>query len=111
MVNGARQLAGRCFRPVDADQARTSRARSAELPGSALAGRVWRTMAIGFSRCVDCEVEMRPADAIRHRTPTGPRFFCATCMKGKRDAEARDTDASRKIETDRVEADDPESAG
>jgi hypothetical protein len=68
-------------------------------------------MAIGFVRCVECEVEMRPADAIRRRTPTGTRILCATCMKEERDAEARDTDASRKIETDRVEADDPESAG
>jgi len=28
-------------------------------------------------------------------------------MKEERDAEVRDTDASRRIETDRVEADDP----
>ena len=68
-------------------------------------------MAIGFVRCAECEVEMRLADAILHRIPTRSRFFCAPCMKEERDAEARDTDASRKIETDRVEADDPESAG
>ena len=32
-------------------------------------------------------------------------------MKEEREAETRDTNASRKIETDRIEADDPESAG
>ncbi len=68
-------------------------------------------MEVGFVRCAGCDVEVRRADAILHRTPTGSRFFCATCVKGEREAEARDTDASRKIETDRVEADDPESAG
>ncbi len=31
-------------------------------------------------------------------------------MKEEREAETRDTDASRKIETDCIEADDPESA-
>ncbi len=68
-------------------------------------------MAIGFVRCAGCDREMTRADAILHRTPTGSRFFCATCMKEEREADARDTDTSRKIETDRVEADDPESAG
>ena len=68
-------------------------------------------MRVGFVRCAGCDREMPRADAILHRTPTESRFFCATCMKEERDAEARDTDASRKIETDRVEADDPESAG
>ncbi len=68
-------------------------------------------MVVGFVRCAGCDVEVRRADAIPHRTPTGSRFVWATCMKEEREAEARDTDASRKIETDRVEADDPESAG
>ena len=52
-------------------------------------------MAIGFIRCAECDVEMRRSDAILHRTPTGSRFFCETCMKAEREAEA----------------DDPESAG
>ncbi len=68
-------------------------------------------MGVGFVRCAGCDREMPRADAILHRTPTGSRFFCETCMKEEREAEARDTDASREIETDRVEADDPESAG
>jgi len=68
-------------------------------------------MAIGFVRCAECEVKMGPADAIRRRTATGLRSLCATCMKEEREAEARDTDASGKIETDRLKADDPESAG
>ncbi len=68
-------------------------------------------MAIGFVRCAGCEREMPRADAILHRTPTESRFFCAPCMKEEREAEARDTNTSREIETDRVEADDPEPAG
>ncbi len=45
------------------------------------------------------------------QNPDGIEIRLGTCMKEEREAEARDTDASRKIETDRVEADDPESAG
>ncbi len=36
-------------------------------------------MVVGFVRCAGCDVEVRRADAILHRTPTGSRFFCATC--------------------------------
>ncbi len=61
-------------------------------------------MAIGFVRCAECEVEMRPADAILHRTPTGSRFFCATCMKEEREAEARDAAAPGEVATNRGEA-------
>ncbi len=68
-------------------------------------------MVVGFVRCAGCDVEVRRADAILRRTPTGSRFVWATCLEEEREAEARDTDASRKIETDRVKADDPESAG
>jgi len=67
-------------------------------------------MGVGFVRCAGCDWEMPRADAILHRTPTESRFFCATCMREERETEARDTDTSREIETDRVEADDPESA-
>ena len=68
-------------------------------------------MAIGFVRCAACSEEMRPADAILHRTPRGSRFFCAACMKEEREVEARDAVAFRKIATGRVEADEPEPAG
>ena len=33
------------------------------------------------------------------------------CLKEEREAEARDTDASREIGTERAETDDPEPAG
>ncbi len=68
-------------------------------------------MVVGFVRCAECDAEVRRADAILHRNPTGSRFFCVPCMKEEREAEARDADASGKIETDRLKADDPESAG
>jgi hypothetical protein len=68
-------------------------------------------MAIGFARCAGCDVEMRRSDAILHKTPTGSRFFCETCMKAEREAQARDAAAPGEVATDHAEADDPESAG
>ncbi len=67
-------------------------------------------MAVGFARCAGCDREMPRADAILQKTPTGSRFFCATCMKEEREAEVRDAAAPGEVATDRVEADDPEPA-
>ena len=67
-------------------------------------------MAIGFIRCAECDREITRADAILHRTPTGSRFFCETCVKEKRKAEARDAAAPGEVANEHPEADDPESA-
>ncbi len=67
-------------------------------------------MAVGFARCAGCDREMPRADAILHRTPTGSRFLCATCMKEEREAEVRDAAAPGEVAMDRAEADAPEPA-
>ncbi len=67
-------------------------------------------MAVGFARCAGCDREMPLADAILHRTPTGSRFLCATCMKEEREAEVRDAATPGKVATDRAEANDLEPA-
>ncbi len=67
-------------------------------------------MAVGFARCAGCDREMPRADAILQKTPTGSRFFCATCMKEEREAEVRDAAAPGEIAMDRAEGDAPELA-
>ncbi len=67
-------------------------------------------MGVGFVRCAGCDREMPRADAILHRTPTGSRYFCATCMQEERAAAARDAAAPGEVATHRAEADDPEPA-
>ncbi len=62
-------------------------------------------MVVGFVRCAGCDREMPRADVILHRTATGSRFFCATCMKVVREAEARDAAAPGEVATDRADVD------
>ncbi len=68
-------------------------------------------MVIGFIRCAGCDREIARADAILNRTPTGSRFFCETCVKEERKAEARDAAAPGEVANERAEANDSESAG
>ncbi len=67
-------------------------------------------MGVGFAGCAGCDRGMPWADSILHRTPTGSRYFCATCMQEERAAEARDAAAPGEVATDRAEGDAPELA-
>ena len=49
-------------------------------------------MAIGFVRCSECDVEMRPAEAVRHRTPEGSTVFFEACAREQREADDCESD-------------------